>query len=155
MTPLVLSPPLTFQNSLTVAFGGPHLFRIVQIQEWIGNEDEIGIEVRGVSDIGNGGCHLPDDEVSGTCREGLPYCIKLHFPGPAEDVTVIIILVGVRILPVSQCVVYQKNSHIHEDTEDSPLIKNSRPEIIWLAQGSDSLHGHSGMQQPRGWQRLP
>ena len=75
--------------------------------------------------MGNGGCHLPDDKVSSSSREGLAHGIKPHLPAAAENVTVIIILIGIRILSVTQGVEYQKIFHINEDTEDYTLIKIS------------------------------
>jgi hypothetical protein len=76
--------------------------------------------------MGNGGCHLPDDQVSRTGRKGLSNGVELHLTAAAKDVAVIVFLVGIRILPVPQGIENQKIFHIHEDTEDFSLIKISQ-----------------------------
>ena len=49
----------------------------------------------------------------------------MHFAAAAKDVAMIVPFIGIRIFTVTQSVVYQKIFHIHEDMEDSGLIKIS------------------------------
>ena len=50
--------------------------------------------------IGDCGSHLPDDQIAGACHKSLSYSIELHLTAAAEDVAVIIVLIGIRIFPV-------------------------------------------------------
>jgi hypothetical protein len=108
-----------------ITLGGPDLLRVVKIQERIGYQEDIGIKIGRIAHVGDERCHLPDDKVSGPCRKWLSHGIKVHFPTSAEDVTVIVFLIDIRILSVTQSIEYQKIFHTHEGTEDFPLIKIS------------------------------
>ena len=111
---------------IDIALGGPYLLRVVQVHERIGDEHEVGIEVFRILHMGYGRSHLPDYQVPRTGGEGFSYSVKTHFSASAENMAVIVFLIGIRILTVLQGVEYQKIFHNCEVTEDSLDYQFSR-----------------------------
>ena len=117
-------PFISFQREnrmcfdIHISLGSPDLLRVVKVQEWIGNQEEIGIKSILITDVGNERSHLPYDEVSRTGREGLSHGIKAHLSASAKNVAVIVFLIGIRIFPVTKGIEYQKIFHTYEGTED-------------------------------------
>ena len=68
---------------IDIALGRPDLLRVVKIEERIGNQEEIGIEIGRIAHVGDERRHLPDHEIAGTCREGPAHCLEVHLPASA------------------------------------------------------------------------
>ena len=95
-----LSKMLEEKWGVHIALGGPDLLRIVLHQEGTGDHQVLGIKVIGIGDAVKLRGHLPNEQISGL--NGLWFSVqcKVHSPGFAEKVDVVISVEIVRYIRI-------------------------------------------------------
>ena len=88
-----------------ISFGGPNLLWVVLHQEGAGDHQVFGIKVIGIGNILEVRGHLPNEQIPGL--HGLWFSIqgKVHPPGFAEKVDVILSVEIVRFIRIRQRVI--------------------------------------------------